>query len=237
MPACEKPGKKEAMKDLDNALSEAREDALEELNSGGLGVEKPIDNSKLDDALDSAQKASSGQDKIAFELARYSIKRMEQLMEPLTAASGDLFAALDYSGVESKADLAALSENVRKYEKINAEVKAMLGEGFIDEIKKQADVLGLKGKTRKDFFTGFEPSMRRQFPLLREVRDQDSELCRIILDQHELLTESFGEWALGEEGLVFESGEVAESYNELFAQLQKVAAAQEETQRKALNTK
>ena len=235
LPACKKSEKADALDNMNDALSETRQDALDQLESGGMGVDTPADMSKLHSALDDAEKVTTGQEKLAIELARSTLKTMEAMMAPLTAASADLFAALDYSEVKSVDDIKALSENVRKYAKINTDVKAQLGEGYIDGVRDQADKIGLEGATRKEFFSGFEPSIRMQLPLLRDVRDQDAELCEIILKQHEVLSDSFGKWTWSSDGLMFDDQDVADVYNKLYTEMAEVAAAQEATQRKVLS--
>ncbi|MEJ6641839.1 MAG: hypothetical protein QNL33_01150 [Akkermansiaceae bacterium] len=79
-----------------------REDAQKEIDRGCLSVEKPLDNSRLLDALVKAGDASSGQEKIASRLAKSSLTRMSAFAEKLTAVSGELMAGVDYSSVEKK---------------------------------------------------------------------------------------------------------------------------------------
>lgn len=237
VPACNKPEKKQAMDELNDASAEMANEARKELDSGGLGVETPVDNSRLLAALDKAGDAASGQEKIAINLAKISVNRMAEIMAPLTAASGDLFAGLDFSAVESKEDIDALSEGVRKYRKINGEVKAALGQVFVDDLKKEADKLGLKGKSKAEFFAAFGSKFDRQQPLLQKIRSQDDQLCAIVLDQHDLLRDSFGDWSWNAdaEEIVFENDEALEIFNGLAVRLQDVATEQEATQREFLS--
>lgn len=239
IPACNKPEKKQAMDELNDASSEMVDDARKELEGGGLGVETPVDNTRLLAALDKAEGAASGQEKIAINLARISVNRMAEIMAPLTAASSNLFAGLDYSGVEKKEDLDALSEGVRNYRKINGEVKTALGKSFLDDLKSEGDKLGLKGKSKAEFFTAFGSKFDKQQPLLEAIRTQDDSLCEIVLDQHDLLRESFGNWSWNAESeeIVFENDEALEKFNALAVRLQKVAAEQEATQREFFSIK
>ena len=77
----------------------------------------------------------------------------------------------------------------------------------------------------------------RQQPLLQEIRGQDDRLCAIILDQHDLLREFFGEWSWDSDAgeIRFENDEALEKFNALAVSLQEVAAEQDATQREFLS--
>lgn len=234
--ACEKPAKKEAMSEVADAVAAMNEDAMREMEEGGLSVNKPVDNSRLMDALDKAGDASSGQEKIAMNLAKLSVTRMTALAEKLNIASGDLTAGLDYSGVKEVNDLDALSEKIRSYRRANAEVKAGFSMKFLDDLKKEGDRMGLKGRAKADFFSAMGSKFSRQLPVIHKIRDFDDELCSVILKQHALLKRHFGEWsASDDEGLTFETDEGLEAYNALAEKLQSVADDQAAAQQKLIS--
>ena len=234
--SCKKPAQREALTDVNDAAASMVDDARKEIEQGGLSVDSPVDNTRLIDALDKAGDASSGQDKIAFSLAKLSVTRMTELANKLNAVSGDLTGGLDYSEVETPEDIDALSEKIRNYQKVNAEVKAGFTVGFVDGLKKEAYKMGFKGRTRTDFFSAMESKYNRQLPLIEEIRDQDNALCGIILDQHSILKKYFGGWTWGgeEEGLQFEDDDAIDAYNLLLEKLEKVSDDQTATQRELI---
>lgn len=71
----------------------------------------------------------------------------------------------------------------------------------------------------------------------RKINGEDDRLCAIVLDQHDLLRESFGEWSWDSdaEEIRFENDEALEKFNALAVSLQEVAAEQEATQREFLS--
>jgi len=236
--SCEKAGKKEALKDLNEASDAVVEDALKELDeNGGLTVDKPIDQSRLLDALDKAGDTASGQEKIAIEMAKLSVSRIAELGGRLTEVSGDLMAGLDYSKVETREDIDALSERIRKYRKVNAEVKDSFNTGLIDDLKKEGDKRGLKGRSKADFFNAMESKFDRQLPVIHEIRDIDDELCATVLEQHGLLKENIGgwHWISEEAGIQIDEDEVLAAYNALAEKIQSLAVDQAEAQRKLLS--
>lgn len=237
--SCQESKQKEAAQALEDAAEEFREDTQKELENGSLSVENPVDYSKLNDALDKAGESASGQGKLAMDLAKYSLKHMADIMAPLTSASAGLGESLDYSGVEKKEDIDVLSEKVRNYREINAEVKAAFGSELYVVLHEHADKIGLEGDARSGFFTGFKSKFRQQSPLLQKVRDQDDALCETILKQHEILKDSFGKWQWSEdlESVEFSDDVALAKYNLTLEELDKTASEQEETQREILNVR
>ena len=222
------------MDDVDDAASAIMEDARKDLEDGGFGIDKPMDNTRLMDALDKAGDATSGQEKLAVNLAKISVERMTAFAAKLTAVSSDLTDGLDYSGVEKVEDLDALSDKIRSYRTVNAEVKADFSTDFIDGLKKEADKMGLKGSTKAGFFNAMESKYNKQLPLIKEIRDLDDELCVVVLEQHDLLRKYYGQWSWTENGLQFENDEALEAYNVLAGKLEPIGQAQIAAQRKLL---
>lgn len=235
--SCERASDKERARALQEAADEFREEARKDLEGDGLNVDTPVDYTKLNEALDRAGESSSGQEKLAMELAKFSLKHMTEIMAPLSAASAGLREALDYSGVEGVEDLDVLSEKVRGYRAVNAEVKVAFGSDLYGVLGDYADKIGLEGKTRADFFEGFKSKFERQGPLLQRVRDLDDELCGTILRQHEILKGAFGKWKWSEDvgGIEISDDGVLAEYNATLEEINRTAAAQEQTQREILN--
>ncbi|MGJ8643513.1 MAG: hypothetical protein ACSHX9_08915 [Luteolibacter sp.] len=235
--SCEKSSKRDALEEVENAVEEFHVDARKQLEEGGAGIEEPVDLSQLHSALDKAEDSASGEEKIVMKLAKYILEGMESLMAPLTEASPGLTAAMDYTKVETKDDIGALSAKARNYQKVNLEFKVKIGDEFVDKVNAEADKLGLKGKTRDAFFKGFERNRSEQLPLLMEIRDQDNEVCEILLKQHAVLKEYFGEWEWNgeEEMLEFHNDEALEKFIKLSERNDELAEEQQATQYKMLN--
>lgn len=238
MTACEKAAKNDSLDEVTDAAESMRESALKELDEGGgLSFENPIDQSPLLDALDKAGDKASGQEKLAIRLAKTVMTRMGEMGEKLNEVSGNLTAGTDYSTVESEEDMEILSEKIRNYRRVNAELKKGFSMAFIDDMKKEADRIGLKGTDKVEFFNGMEPKFRLQIPVVHEIRDLDDMLCATILEQHEILRDHIDEWQwISDKGLIhFENEELAEKYNLLVDRIQTHANEQAEAQRKLLS--
>lgn len=237
-PACGKQqSKQKAVDDLEKSVHELQDEQLKKINEGGIAINEPMDTTRILDALDKAGDAHSGQEKLGFELLKVFVQRMSEEGEKLNAVSGDLAASVDYSGVKEKGDLDVRSEKVRNYRRVNAEVKKGFSPILIEELKKDADRIGLKGRARADCFAGLESKFALQLPLIHEIRDLDDQLCEVVLSQHDVLRKHYGEWTWeGEEdGLQFSSDEALESYNTLALELQAIAEKQTEAQRSLLS--
>lgn len=232
--ACGKQPKQKAMDELKSSVAELQQEQLKKIDEGGLSVNDQADTTKVLAALDKAGEAASGQEKLRFELLKLFLQRVSDEGAKLNAVSADLGAGIDYSAVKDKGDLDALSEKVRNYRRVNAEVKKAFDKDLIEGLKKDADRMGLTGRTRDECFAGLEARFNRQLPLIHEIRDLDDHLCAVVLAQHEVLRKHYGEWKWegGETGLSISSDKAIREYDALSAELQSVAEKQAEVQRK-----
>ena len=239
LPACEKRPKQKALDELRSSADEFQKEQLKKIDEGGLAVNEQPDTTRILDALDKAGDAASGQEKLGFELLKLFLQRVSDEGAKLTAVSADLAAGIDYSGVKEKGDLDGLSEKVRNYRRVNAEVKKGFSTELIENLKKDADRMGLTGQARADCFAGLEARFNRQLPLIHEIRDLDDQLCGVVLSQHDVLRKHFGNWTWegGETGLSFSTDEAIGEFNALANELQAVAAKQAEVQRKLVSAR
>lgn len=232
----------EAEKELHESLAHFKKSQSDSYEKTG---EISSDKGATDKLIQAAKKMEeSGVKSKAAEGAsvRIWMNLMTQEEAILTKGADHIAVGSDYSKIKKKEDIAKMSAAVRKYEAINqATIKGING-GWFQEVEDKMNDEEISSTLIKRNIVSLKSGFNKIKPNLLLIRKTDLALCAGLLEQHAVLTESYGKWVwdAGEEVPSFtEDAEDAhlDRYNNAAEKIQKAVDEQTAAQRKLIQNR
>lgn len=225
-----------AMNQLTKESQQIREEQRAALAQG-----RPMDDAKAVKLAERASanlaaeaETSSGNDRIVAEASKAYMdevlvvkKRYDQAVVEIDAAN---FWSLAKFSPGAPAE--ARREAVRAYAKISTEMRELYDEDG-SAIRRQFESRGASAQTIRDALAGYKQSAGSRLPLLRKIRDSESQIAQVMLEFIDFAESNREQWHIDatDGKIIFENQDLVDRYNELIKRSDEISAEQTEYQK------
>jgi hypothetical protein len=154
-----------------------------------------------------------------------ALRTYEQAYAELEAAG-----FLEASELDTREKIATHRRRIDGLRKSNEALKEYFGK-MESHLDRHLEAEGVGAEDRREFRRGFLAGARGKRRLLESIRALDDEFCDLMDEVLRLLESELGKWTTAGGLVTFESDAAVETYNELVAEIQKVADEQRDAQR------